>query len=136
MHLKDSSALRCESWDVVWQESTAPNVIHGIGADGTPIFTIAQDFASGNRNGDPSSNNSSGCHFKGARRDFNSAYQTVALGNCRDCSAIGNYLEGTPDIFNTILTEKPSLLLPEDSNVQSSAWATLFPRIEISQTAQ
>jgi hypothetical protein len=99
MYLKDSATLRCESWDVVLQESTAANANSGIGADGTPIYTIVQDFAGGNRNGDASNNiKISGCHFKGARRDFNSAYQTAALGNCRDCSATGNYFDHTNTI--------------------------------------
>jgi hypothetical protein len=97
--LKDSSTLRCESRDAVLEESTAANVNHGIGADGTPVHTIVQDFAGGTRNGDASSAiHITGCHFRGARRDFNSAYQTVALGNCRDCSATGNYFEGTNTI--------------------------------------
>src|SRR5687768_12979463 len=93
--LKDSSTLRCESWDAVLEESTAANVSYGIGADGTPVYTIAQDWAGGNRNGDVAANvHITGCHFRGARRDFNSAYQTVALGNCQNCSATGNYFEG------------------------------------------
>jgi hypothetical protein len=99
MHLKDSTALRCESLDVVLQESTTANTNGGIGADGTPVHTIVQDFAGGNRNGDASNNITiSGCHFKGARRDFNSAYQTVALGNCLGCSATGNYFDHTNTI--------------------------------------
>ena len=97
--LKDSSTLRCESWDAVLEESTAANVSFGIGADGTPVYTIAQDWAGGNRNGDVAANvHITGCHFRGARRDFNSAYQTVALGNCQNCSATGNYFEGTNTI--------------------------------------
>lgn len=95
MVLKDSTALRCESLDVVLQESTA-NTNVGIGADGTPVHTIVEDFAGATRNGAASSNiNISGCHFRGARRDFNSAYQTVSLGNCRDCAATGNYFDHT-----------------------------------------
>lgn len=97
--LKDSSALRCRSLGVVLQESTAANVSAGIGADGTPVFTIAQDFAGGNRNGDPSNDiQITGCHFRGARPDFNSAYQTVSLGNCRACSATGNFFDQTRTI--------------------------------------
>jgi parallel beta-helix repeat protein len=98
MWLKDSSALRCEA-QAALQESTAPNVNAGLGSDGTPVFTIVSDFAGGNRNGDASRNiQISGCRFSGARRDFNSAYQTVALGNCRDCSATGNSFEQTRTI--------------------------------------
>lgn len=97
--LKDSSTLRCASWDAVLEETTAANVNAGIGADGTPVHTIAQDYAGGTRNGDVSNSvNITGCHFRGSRRDFNSAYQTVALGNCQNCSATGNYFEGTNTI--------------------------------------
>jgi hypothetical protein len=94
--LKDSAAVRCESSaETALQESTA-NANAGIGADGSPVHTIVEDFAGATRNGSASSGITvSGCHFRGARRDFQSSYQTVSLGNCRDCSATGNFFDHT-----------------------------------------
>ena len=91
IRLHDNSTLRCDSWAPVLQESTQTG--------GNEVFTIVEDFASANRNGDPSANiQVTGCHFKGARSDFNSTPQTVSLGNCHNCSATGNWLENTHTI--------------------------------------
>ena len=34
-----------------------------------------------------------GCHFRGVRKDFHSAVQTVSLGNCENCVARNNWFE-------------------------------------------
>ena len=97
--LKDGASLRCGSGAVLL-ESTAPNSAGtGVGPLGSSIFTIVQDFAGGTENGGLSRNITvEGCTFRGARNDFNSAYQTVALGNCHDCTITGNRLENTRTI--------------------------------------
>lgn len=97
--LKDNTSMRCDSWSPVFEESTATNIGGGIGADGSPVLTIVKDFAGGNNNAAQAQNIMvGGCHFRGARSDFGSAAQTVSLGNCRNCSATGNWLESTRTI--------------------------------------
>jgi hypothetical protein len=97
IRLKDDSALVCDSWDAVLEESTGSNDRVGI-----KPFTIVAAY-----NGtSPDSLNGSlarnlaikGCHFRGARRDFDSASQTIALGNCHNCSVTNNWLEATRTI--------------------------------------
>lgn len=97
--LKDGASLRCGGSAVLF-ESTAPDPSQvGVGPLGSSLFTIVQDFAGGTANGGLSRNITvEGCTFRGARQEFNSAYQTVALGNCHDCSFTGNRLENTRTI--------------------------------------
>ena len=97
--LKDWTSLRCGG-SAVLLESTAPNASGtGVGSLGSSLFTIVQDFAGGTVNGGVSRNiEVSGCTFRGKRTDFNSAYQTVAMGNCHDCRVEGNRFENTRTI--------------------------------------
>ena len=97
IRLKDGSSLICDSWDSVLLESTGKNDAVGI-----KPFTIVAVY-----NGTtPDAPNGSlarnvvvkGCHFKGARSDFDSSAQTVSLGNCHNCSATNNWLEATRTI--------------------------------------
>jgi parallel beta-helix repeat protein len=97
IRLKDDSSLVCDSWDAVLLESTGK-------ADGGSVkpFTIVTAY-NGSSPGSPNGSLTrnlvvKGCHFKGARQDFDSASQTVALGNCHNCSATNNWLEGTRTI--------------------------------------
>jgi parallel beta-helix repeat protein len=94
IRLKDDSALICDSWDAVLQESTGKNDRAGVkpftiaaAYNGTtlesPNGTIAQNLVI------------KGCHFKGARSDFDSASQAISLGNCHNCSVTNNWLEAT-----------------------------------------
>jgi hypothetical protein len=95
IRLKDNSSLVCDSWGPTLQESTgalgvsSPFTIvtpyNGASAD-SPNGALAQKITI------------RGCHFKGARSDFNSAPQTVALGNCRNCQVTNNWLENTRTI--------------------------------------
>lgn len=97
--LKDNTSMRCDSWAPVFEESTATNTGGGIGADGTPVFTIVKDFSGGNSNGALTQNiQVSGCHFRGARSDFSSAPQTISVSNCQNCKLTGNWLDATRTI--------------------------------------
>ena len=95
IRLKDNSALVCDSWGPTLQESTGNQNV-------TSPFVIVTPY----NGASPDSLNGAlaqniiirGCHFKGARSDFNSTPQTVALGNCRNCQATGNWLENTRTI--------------------------------------
>jgi parallel beta-helix repeat protein len=97
--LKDGASLRCGR-GVVLLESTAPKTSRtGIGPLRSSLFTIVQDHAGSTRNGTVSRNLTvEGCTFRGARKDFNSAYQTVSMGNCHNCRVEGNRLENTSTI--------------------------------------
>ena len=97
--LKDGASLRCGGGAVLL-EGTAPNPSGaGVGTLGSSLFTIVQDYAGGTVNGGISRNiEVSGCTFRGKRADFNSAYQTVAMGNCHDCRVEGNRFENTRTI--------------------------------------
>ncbi|HEY0385216.1 MAG TPA: hypothetical protein VGC64_04360, partial [Pyrinomonadaceae bacterium] len=92
IRLKDNSSLECNSWDIVLRESTGK-------VGGSSPFSIVRDY-----NGDVSNHTQSeninirGCHFKGARSDFNSTPQTVGLGNCRNCQVTNNWLDATRTI--------------------------------------
>jgi hypothetical protein len=97
IRLKDDSSLICDSWDSILQESTGKN-----DAGGVKPFTIVAVY-----NGTtPDAPNGSlarnvvvkGCHFKGARLDFDSTSQTVSLSNCHNCSVTNNWLEATRTI--------------------------------------
>lgn len=97
IRLKDNSSLICDSWDAVLLESTGKND----GAGVTP-FTIVAAYNGSTVDAPNGSITRNlvvrGCHFKGARQDFDSASQTVALGNCHNCSANNNWLDGTRTI--------------------------------------
>jgi len=75
IRLKDNSSLECNDWNAVLSESTGK-------AGASSPFSIVHDY-----NGDVSNHKASqkisvrGCHFKGARSDFNSVPQTIGLGN-------------------------------------------------------
>src|SRR5882672_3028217 len=97
IRLKDDSSLVCDSWDAVLEESTGRN-----GEGGIRPFTIVAAYAGSSLdslNGSQARNLSiKGCHFRGARSDFDSASQTVGLGNCHNCSVTNNWLEATRTI--------------------------------------
>ena len=97
IRLKDDSSLICDSWDSVLQESRGNN-----DAAGVKPFTIVAVY-NGSTSDVPNGSLArnvviKGCHFKGARADFDSASQTVVLGNCHNCSVTNNWLEGTRTI--------------------------------------
>ena len=97
IRLKDNSSLICDSWDSVLQESMGNN-----DAGGVKPFTIVAVYngtTSDAPNGSLARNVIvKGCHFKGARADFDSASQTVVLANCHNCSVTNNWLEATRTI--------------------------------------
>ena len=97
IRLKDDSALVCDSLDAVLEESTGKN-----GEAGVRPFTIVAAYAGtslDSLNGTLTRNLSiRGCHFRGARSDFDSASQTITLGNCHNCSVTNNWLEATRTI--------------------------------------
>lgn len=97
IRLKDDSSLTCDSWDAVLEESTGK-----IGDGGVTPFTIVTAYngtSSDSPNGALTRNLViKGCHFRGARSDFDSASQTVGLGNCHNCSVTNNWLEATRTI--------------------------------------
>ena len=76
IRLKDDSSLVCDSWDAVLEESTGKN-----DAGGVKPFTIVTAYNGttlDSPNGALTRNLVvKGCHFKGARSDFDSASQTV-----------------------------------------------------------
>lgn len=95
--LSDDSALVGDNWDAVLEESTGETTPVGVSpTTGRPLHTIAQDLAGAMRNGDATRNiRVEHVHFRGARKDFQSAFQTVSLGNCRGVRAIRNYFDFT-----------------------------------------
>ena len=99
--LGDNTTLVADSWDAVLEETTAPLVAGGTSpVTGQSVFTIVQDLAGNRRNGDPASGiRVSGVHVRGARTDhYNSSFQTISLGNCRNCVVEKNFLEDTRTI--------------------------------------
>src|SRR6266545_399868 len=97
IRLKDDSSLVCDSWDAVLEESTGNNDQGGV-----KPFTIVAAYG-GTTLDSPNGNLSrnlviKGCHFRGARSDFDSASQTVTLANCHNCSVTNNWLEATRTI--------------------------------------
>ena len=97
IRLKDDSSLVCDSWDAVLEESTGKNDQGGV-----KPFTIVAAYHGttlDSPNGSLSRNLViKGCHLRGARSDFDSASQTVALANCHNCSVTNNWLEATRTI--------------------------------------
>lgn len=97
IRLKDNSALTCSNWEAVLEESTGP-----LGPGGVQPFTIVASYNGTSLdapNGTASKNISvSGCHFRGAHPSWDSSSQTVAMGNCHDCTVTNNWLESTRTI--------------------------------------
>ena len=95
--LSDDSALVGDNWDAVLEESTAESISPGISpVNGRPVHTIVQDLAGATLNGTASRGiRIEHVHFRGARKDFNSAFQTASLGNCKGGRAVRNYFEFT-----------------------------------------
>ena len=100
--LDSNTSLVCENWESILEEGTAPEASPGVayGArTGQSVFTIVQS-----RSGIISHATKNerlrveGCHFRGARKDFNSAVQTVSLGNCENCIARNNWFESVRTI--------------------------------------
>ena len=95
--LSDDSALVGDNWDAVLEESMAQATPGGVSpTTGRPVHTIIQDLAGATLNGSPSRGiRVEHVHFRGVRKDFQSAFQTVSLGNCRGVRAVRNYFEAT-----------------------------------------
>lgn len=100
--LDSNTAVICENWGSILEEGTAPEASPDVGYSartGQSVFTIVQS-----RSGiiDHATKNErlrvEGCHFRGARKDFNSAMQTVSLGNCENCVARNNWFESVRTI--------------------------------------
>ena len=100
--LDSNTALVCENWDSILEEGTAPEASPGVAYSahtGQSVFTIVQS-----RSGiiSHAAKNDrlrvEGCHFRGARKDFNSAVQTVSFGNCENCTARKNWFESVRTI--------------------------------------
>ena len=97
IRLKDDSSLICDSWDAILQESTGNT--DGAGVKPFTIVAAYNGTSADAPNGSLAKNLIvSGCHFKGARSDFDSASQTVSLSNCHNCSVTNNWLEATRTI--------------------------------------
>ncbi|HBB89371.1 MAG TPA: hypothetical protein DC047_17340 [Blastocatellia bacterium] len=97
IRLKDDSSLICNSWDAILLESTGRTATTGV-----KPFTIVAAY-NGTSNDAPNGTltrnlNVKGCHFRGARSDFDSTSQTISLSNCHNCSATNNWLEATRTI--------------------------------------
>jgi hypothetical protein len=96
--LDDNSSLECQSWDSVLYESTGTRKP----GNSLTIFTIAaarRGITSQYPNGSMAQNiKVKGCHFKGTRPDFNSAGQTISLGNTENGEVTNNWLENTRTI--------------------------------------
>lgn len=95
--LSDDSGLLGDNWDAVLEESTGQATPTGVSpTTGRPLHTIVQDLAGATLNGSASRGiRIEHVHFRGARKDFQSAFQTVSLGNCRGVSAVRNFFEAT-----------------------------------------
>ncbi|HLN97802.1 MAG TPA: right-handed parallel beta-helix repeat-containing protein [Pyrinomonadaceae bacterium] len=98
--LSDNAALVGDNWDAVLEESTGESISPGISpVTGRPVHTIVQDLAGANLNGTASRGiRIEHVHFRGARKDFNSAFQTASLGNCNGGRAVRNFFELTRTI--------------------------------------
>jgi parallel beta-helix repeat protein len=98
--LSDDAALVGDNWDAVLEESTGEIMSPGISPlNGRPLHTIVQDLAGATSNGTASRGiRIEHVHFRGARKDFNSAFQTASLGNCKGGRAVRNFFEFTRTI--------------------------------------
>lgn len=87
--LGQGASLVGEGWDKsVLLESTAPNQ-----------FTVVSGQGNARRNGDPDSGITvRDLQIRGANPGFNSAYQAVALGNCKGCTVDRVWINSTRSI--------------------------------------
>jgi len=78
--LDNNTSLVCESWDSILEEGTAPEASPGVAFSartGQSVFTIVQSRSGIISHADKNERlRVEGCHFRGARKDFNSAVQT------------------------------------------------------------
>jgi len=95
--LSDNSGLVGDNWDAVIEESMAAATSAGLSPEsGRPVHTIVQDLAGWTTNGLKSRLiRVEHVHFRGVRPDFQSAYQTVSLGNGDGIRATRNFFEFT-----------------------------------------
>jgi Right handed beta helix region len=100
--LDNNTALVCESWDSILEESTVPEASPGVGyaaGTGQSVFTIVQSRSGITSHAAKNERlRIEGCHFRGARKDFNSTVQTVSFGNCENCTARNNWFESVRTI--------------------------------------
>jgi len=99
--LDNDTALVCENWESILEEGTAPEASPGVsyGRTGQSVFTIVQSRSGITSHAAKNEQlRVEGCHFRGARKDFNSAAQTVSLGNCENCIARNNWFESVRTI--------------------------------------
>lgn len=95
IRLKDNSSLECDGWGPILQESTGSTAVsspftvvapyNGASADAVN-GTVAQNIVV------------HGCHIKGARSDFSSGPQGIAMANCHNCQVTGNWMDATHTI--------------------------------------
>lgn len=96
IRLKDDSSLVCDSWNAVLEETTRKHVPGDLNFSIAAVYNGTSHDA---QNGTPSKNvHVKGCHFRGARSDFDSVTQTVSMSNCSNCSVTNNWLDGTHTI--------------------------------------
>jgi hypothetical protein len=95
--LSDNSALVGDNWDAVLEESVGPMNANAVSPEnGRPLHTIVQDLAGATLNGNISRGlRVEHIHFRGARKDFHSAFQTVSLGNCHSVKVVRNFFDFT-----------------------------------------
>lgn len=100
--LDSNTALVCENWDSILEEGTTPEASPGVAyaaRTGQSVFTIVQSRSGITSHAAKNERlRIEGCHFRGARKDFNSAAQTVSLGNCENCIARNNWFESVRTI--------------------------------------
>ena len=98
----DGGQLQCVSRGAVFHESSAPDQNGaGLWLDASTgakfLVSVHMIFAPkpvlGNTGGVATNVALKGCTLRGARKDFSSAYETVALGNCHDCEVSGNHFD-------------------------------------------
>ncbi|HKQ50960.1 MAG TPA: right-handed parallel beta-helix repeat-containing protein, partial [Pyrinomonadaceae bacterium] len=99
--LDDDASLQCESWKPVLLESTFERDRRDRNTWST-VFIIATTKKGKTKefpNGSPTRNiKIRGCHFRGARPDFNSISATVSVANADGGEISNNWLEGTRSI--------------------------------------
>lgn len=99
--LDDDASLQCESWKPVLLESTFERDRRDRNTWST-VFIIATTRKGKTKefpNGSPTRNiKIRGCHFRGARPDFNSISATVSVANADGGEISNNWLEGTRSI--------------------------------------
>lgn len=99
--LDDDASLECESWKPVLMESTFERD-RRIRSNWNTVFIIVTSKRGKTKefpNGSPTKNiKIRGCHFRGARSDFNSVSAAVSVGNAVDSEISKNWLEDTRSI--------------------------------------